>query len=257
MPLRQSKQDSVQVMKNKGDELKLKTILVLFLAFSGVFAQTKKEGDFLTEAPSFIAKPLDTIIKMLDQYHLLPDLDIENDPSGVKAFFMFGLMVWMVLDIYFQMSTIINIFVTFAITSFFFNVVNYMFAPETVQQIFTLVFSALFIYVFTDFILKYVFGLTQKTKLLLKLSVTAIAVAGMSFTDVYRKIAGYVTGASTLGYIIFFAFLIVMRFFNMFFSMMRLSTAKDFRRGGAQKVDKYIDDLQKEATARRKVGGKP
>ncbi|MBR9681953.1 MAG: hypothetical protein GOV00_04110 [Candidatus Altiarchaeota archaeon] len=235
--------------------MKWAPLLVLVLTFSGallqpIYAQTDSDEPVDEGiAINLLKGPFIAIMGFLNSSNMLPDLNAEENEPQFLAFIMFAIMVWMILDIFFGATTMVKFIFTFAISTFFFNRVNALFTQVIIEQIFILVFSAMFIFIFTDFLLGFAWSFSAKTKHLLNLAVTAIAVVSLNFTQVYSQISDYITALSWGGFILFIIFMVVMRLFNTFFSIMRMKPARDIRAGGAGVTQKSLRDMEKDEAA--------
>jgi len=237
--------------------MKCASLLMLILTASGGLllqpAAAQNADDAGQSAIALVQGPLERIMRFLNSSNMLPQFDIENNAGQFQAFIMFAILVWMVLDIFFGAKSLVNFIFTFAISVFFFNRLNALFTPAVVEQIFTLVFSALFVFIFTDFLMGFAWGFSRKTRSLLNLAVTAVAVTVLNFTHIYDQVAAYITTLSWGGFAVFIGFMILMRVFNTFFSMMRMKPAIALRSKGAATTGHKKAEHQKEFAAEMEV----
>lgn len=166
---------------------------------------------------------------------LVPDLD-GVDSEQTKAFVIVIVLLWMVYNIAIGLPDLPSAILAFFTSSFLFNKVPSLFvssaAESTVMGLFEHTFSALFVFIWVDYILHYVWALSRTTKLFVNAAVTMMAVMFMNFTNIFVIMKGWIDiMLSTTGFILFLIFMMGMRIFNTYFSMMNIRSARTMRRG--------------------------
>jgi hypothetical protein len=222
----------------------LSALAVLVFAHTAGFAQ-----DAGLEIMGFdVLEIIGTISSGLKGIGLVPDLQSFGAPE-TKAFFVVLLLMWMVFSVAVGLGDLPSAILAFFLSSLAFNHVPSLFVLTTAQGVFEYVFSALFIFVWVDYLLRYMWGITATTKLLLDAAVTMVAVMFLNFTNIYAVISGWVQSMlSVVGFVMFMVFMLGMRIFNAYFSLMNVSEARGLRRAGGPAVvqsSKAVETLEK------------
>ncbi|HDR53355.1 MAG TPA: hypothetical protein ENN60_01625 [archaeon] len=231
----------------KGRMTALALLALVLVVLPGVWAQNAGTSADSALESNFMFDVLQDVLQAVRASGFLPNLNPNEDSDQFRAFIMFALLVWMVIEVYFEAGKVMNVIFTLAITLGFFKLTQTFFTTTVVEQVFSLVFSALFIFLVTDFLLGFAWGISARTRLLFNVSVTAIAVAVLNFTSIYVRVSNFIIGLSWGGVAGFLILMVVMRLFNSFFSMMRMSTAVELRKAGASTVSKQQDAIRKKS----------
>ncbi len=226
----------------------MKSFLALVIVLSMLYpvhAQTIM-GFNVTEIASSISEGLKGV-------GLVPDLQSFDRPE-TKAYFIVFFLLWMVFSIAIGLPDIPSGILSFFAASFLFNRVPSLFVPVTAMGLFEYVFSALFIFVWVDYIMHYMWAISRTTKLFIDAAVTMMAVMFMNSTNIFAIMSGWVEGMiSGVGFIIFMIFLMAMKVFNTYFSFMNLASARGLRRAGARAVMEKEKEVEK-TVASQQVG---
>ena len=229
--------------------------LLIVLALSAsliapVFAQEAEE----TAGIPLLQGPLDAVFGFLNSSKLLPQLNAENNEDQFLAFLMFAVLVWMVLDLFFgNLNSLMKFVFAFVVTSFFFKIVNALFTTHVVEQVFALIFSGMFVLILTEFFIGFAWGISHGTRRLISISVAVIAMVSLNFTQIYQEISALITGLSWAGMALFILFMIAMRIFNTFFSMMRFKAARELRIAGAEQTEQDRKGFRTMFEAQRRI----
>ncbi|MBR9689447.1 MAG: hypothetical protein GOV01_00935 [Candidatus Altiarchaeota archaeon] len=249
-------------------------ILITSMLHLPALAQTASDEDI--EIMGFnLNEIVDPMIAGLKGIGLVPDLKRTcEDPDNcnvveldeTKNFFIILIMLWLIFNIAIGLADMPSAIFAFFATSFAFNHFPSLFVtgvtmgaaaigdvPESIG-LFKYVFSALFVFVWVDYIMKYFWAISRTTKLFLNASITLIALFFMDVTNLFTMIEGwlsiFVTG---IGFILFIAFMFAMKFFNTFFNIMNVKASRNIREGGREKVLRAEKDVSREVQA---AGGK-
>ncbi|MBR9680275.1 MAG: hypothetical protein GOU98_00430 [Candidatus Altiarchaeota archaeon] len=167
-----------------------------------------------------------------------------------RAYFMILLLLFMAFSIVIGLSNMPSSIFSFFITSFLFNNIPSLFEVAAAQGLFEYVFSALFIFLWTDYILQYMWAISPMTRLFLEASVTLIALFFMSIGAVYERIAWMLEFfLGTVGFIMFMFFMLGMHFFNAFISLTNVKAARNLRKGGSVAVQNVDKDVERKVIA--------
>ena len=177
---------------------------------------------------------------------LIPDLQSFASES-TKAFFIILILMWIVFNIAAGLPDIPSAVFAFFASSWLYNKVPLLFEMSTAQGLFQYLFSALFIFVWVDYILRYVWAVSRTTKLFLDASITMIAVMFLDFTNIFDLIQGWITTMLTgVGFVMFLFFLLGLRVFNTYFSLMNLKSSRDLRKVGRKAAGEARKEARKD-----------
>jgi hypothetical protein len=222
--------------------------VVVFFVLCSAHAQTIM-GFNVTEIVSSITTGLKGV-------GLVPDLQSLGSPE-TKAFFIILILMWMVFNIAIGISDLPSAIFSFFLTSFLFNHIPSLFLSGTAEGLFEYVFSALFVFIWVDYLLHYMWAISRTTKLFMGAAITMIALLFLNFTNIFTLLEGWVTSVlSVFGFIMFIFFMAGMRVFNTYFSMMNLRSAKALRRAGATRAKRAKGDVTTTREALEEMGGK-
>gem|GEM_PF-6018222 len=175
---------------------------------------------------------------------------LSNDDT--KAFFMILLLLFMVLSIVIGLANFPSAIVAFFATSLLFNHLPSLFVTSVAHGLFEYTFSALFIFIWTDYIMKYMWAISPTTRLFLEASVTMIALFFMKIEAVYSLIETLLKNfLGTAGFIIFFVFMLVMHFINTFITLTNTKAARELRKVGSVKVQNEYKEQGKREMAQK------
>ena len=210
----------------------MRSVVLGFLIVSAFMISARAQSLAGVDIGEFI----DPLFENLRKAKLLPSLDSFTSDSA-RAFFIVLILMWLIFSVAINFGDFPSAIFSFFITSLLYNSIPTLFSIDPVTGLFKYIFSALFIFVWTDYIMKYVWALSRPTKLFLETSITMIAVMFMEFGNVFEIIQGWIgLVISWIGFIAFLAFLTVMRIFNTYFSLMNIKAAKDVRKTGKEDV---------------------
>ena len=230
----------------------MRTLLAFVVVFSMLCSTYAQAEDSLIIMGFDVKEILGQITTGLKGVGLVPDLQGFDDAS-TKAFFIILILMWMVFSIAIGLDDLPAAIFSFFITSVLFNKLPALFVTDTTIGLFIHAFSALFIFIWVDYILHYMWGISSTTKLFLDASITMVAVMFLNFTNVFTIIEGWITlMLSWVGFFMFILFMLGMRVFNTYFSLMNIKSAKDIRSEGRKKADQAKSDADKFIESKRK-----
>ena len=214
-----------------------KTFLVfsLIFLFSTSYAQSILDFDLSEFIPM--------ITDNLKAFGLVPDLsegceDPDNcnvfELESTRAFFIILILFWMVLNIALGFGTMPSILSGFFVTSLIFRYLPAIFGMD-VMGLFKFVFSGLFIFIWLEYIMRYLFAFSKTTKLFLQASITLIAIFFLNSINVFDLISGWLTYViSGVGFVIFIVFMLAMRIISAYAGLLSIGAAKNLRKEGVE-----------------------
>jgi len=173
-----------------------------------------------------------------------------------RAFFIIFFLVWMVFSIAVGIGDLPSAILSFFSASFLFNALPPLFVPGVAQGMFEYAFSALFMFIWVDYLLRYMWAMTQTTKLLLDAAITMMAIMFMNITNIFETMELWISSVlSVWGLVLFFVFMIGMKFFNTFSSLMNIQCVREMRTAGASDYGQARTGAEKEIAQREQIRG--
>lgn len=175
------------------------------------------------------------------------------DWKPTRAYFTIFFLLWMVFSVAIGFDDTVSVIFSFFLSSLMFNHLPGLFVATgqgelVAQGLFEYAFSALFMFVLTDYLLGYMWAMTQTTRLLLDAAITMMAVMFMNFTNLFRLMSFWVdTMLAGWGLVLFLLFMMGMKFFNTYSSMMNIGVARKLRTAGAGPTGQVRNRFDKEA----------
>ena len=223
---------------------------LIFLAIFLSLAMVSVEAQEILSVD--ISDFIEPLAENLHKFGIIPRLDSFTSESS-RAFFIILILMWLVFSVAIGLGDLPSAVFSFFLSSWLYNNIPSLFVPSSAQGLFSYVFSALFIFIWVDYIFKYLWSVSRTTKLFLEASITMIAVMFMEFSNIYAMIADWIgIVLSVFGFIAFILFLTVMKVFNAYFSLMNIRAADDTRKAGKEAA---IEAEKKATTTLRGAGG--
>jgi hypothetical protein len=232
--------------------MKSASLLFLFLIFSGVFAQSVE---------NFIEPVFSTVLETAGKIGLLPRFNVCEGEERcqllsypeVKAFFIVLVMVWMIFNVIFRTRAFNSAIFSLVITSLMFNHLPSLFSVS-VMGLFTFVFSGLFVFMWMNYLMKFLWGFSPTTKLLLSISVTMIGMMFIGVKSIFDLLSNWLTYVvSWVGIVIFFVFMFLMRLMSAYAGF--VSGYDKLKKGGAVEYGAAKKASEKKNEAIREVIG--
>jgi hypothetical protein len=218
--------------------MKTKCLFLLFMVFSMAFAQAPAQ-----DVESMVQPLISSITGALGTIGLLPRFDVCGEgvekcnllgSPQVRAFFIILIMLWMVLNVVLEMRPLLSAIFSFGLSSLMFTHLPSLFSID-VMGLFGFVFSGLFIFIWMDYILRFLWGFSSTTKLLLNISVTMIGMIFMSVLSIFEMISFWLSNiVSGWGIIFFFIFMFAMRIVNAYVGLLSVGPLKQTKIEGAR-----------------------
>ncbi len=209
-------------------------IFSLLFLFSNSYAQTILDFD--------LGEFIPMITDNLKAFGLVPNLSEGcDDPDNcnvfelpsTRAFFIILILFWMILNIAVGLGNMPSVLFGFFITSLIFKYLPAVFGMD-VMGLFKFVFSGLFIFIWLEYIMRYLFAFSKTTKLFLQSSITLIAIFFLNAINVFDLISNWLNVMiSGVGFIIFIVFMLAMRIISAYTGLLSIGAAKDVRGEGS------------------------
>ena len=232
-----------------------KTFLVfsLFFLFSASYAQSILDFD--------LGEFIPMITENLEAFGLVPNLSAgcENPDNcnvfelpSTRAFFIILILFWMILNIALGLGNMPSVLGGFFVTSLLFKYLPAVFIMSgggtevMAMGLFKFVFSGLFIFIWLDYIMRYLFAFSKTTKLFLQASITLIAIFFLNSINVFDLISNWLTWmVSGVGFGLFIVFMLAMRIVSAYAGLLSIGAAKDVRKEGVDIAGTAQSDAEK------------
>ena len=241
-----------------------KTFLVfsLIFLFSNSYAQTLLDFD--------LGEFIPMITDNLKEFGLVPDLSVGCGTTpdcevfgleSTQAFFIIFILLWMVLNIAIGLGNIPSMLVGFFVSSLVFKYVPAVFnlgietqQPLMAMGLFKFVFSGLFIFIWLEYIMRYLFAFSKTTKLFLQSSITLIAIFFLDAINVFDLISNWLTHlVSKVGFVIFIVFMLAMRIISAYSGLLSIGASKALRKEGSSVAGSAYSDVEKFQEGRENI----
>jgi len=202
----------------------LKKALAFLLIFSIAYAQSSF---------GFAKDLLTQFSPVLKSIGVIPDFGIcEGEVTSCdyfRGYLVVFLAFFMLLDVVVGINTYLSLLLSFAITGWLFNRVPEIFSVEASGILFRYSFAVMLAYVLFEYLFSFFWGISKRTRDMLVLSTSLMAVFLFDISNLWKVVEGFITGMSTGGFIGFLLFLFLMRIFNAYFSLMRTRAVMELR----------------------------
>ena len=195
------------------------------MIFSVVFAQDFEKG---------LNQTLNQVVSLIKTLGILPNFKEYCEGDVLDCDYFRGYLIimtgfFMLMDVVASLNPYISFAFAFFVSGWLFNQVPELFSIQNSSIIFRYSFAVMLTYVLFEYIFSFFWGVSKRTREMLVLSTSLIAVFFLDISRLWKTIESFIGSVNTIGFIIFILFLLSMRFFNTYFTLMRVRGALNLR----------------------------